>query len=89
MNFFRWLEIVVDGCRWLLVCFTNYAFLFNGTSRLPRDEPALVKSKFQSRISYVLRHITCTGEWFQQATITNIYTSQRELKGTMQDTYRS
>ena len=78
--------MVVGGCWYVLVT-TRFSSMALAGCRVMGL--LYVKSKFQSRISYVLRHITCTGEWFQQATITNIYTSQRELKGTMQDTYRS
>ena len=44
LNFLRWLEIVVEGFRWLLVCFSNYAFLLPGTSRLPCDGPSLCQT---------------------------------------------
>ena len=78
--------MVLGGCWYVLVT-TRFSCLTLAGCRvmgLP-----YVKPKCQSWISYVLRHITGVGEWFLQATITNIYSSQREPKGTMQDTNRS
>ena len=78
--------MVLGGCWYVLVttrfsCLTLAGCCVMG---LP-----YVKPKYHSWISYVLRHITGGGEWFLQATITNIHTSQLEPKGTMQDRYRS
>ena len=78
--------MVLGGC-WYVSVTTRFSCLILAGCRvmgLP-----YVKPKYQSWISYVLRHITGLGEWFLQATITDIYSSQREPKGTMQDTYRS
>ena len=60
--------MLVDGFKWLLVCFSNYAFLLPGTSRLPCDGPSLyVKPKFQSWISYLLRLILwCISFWIER-----------------------
>ena len=79
--------MVLCGCWGCVLVTTRFSCLTLAGCRvmgLP-----YVKPKYQSWISYVLRHITGVGEWFLQATITDIYTSQREPKGTMQDTYRS
>ena len=89
LNFLRWLEMVEDvigGCWYVLETMRFSCLILAGCRMMGF---LYVKPKLQSSISYVLRHITCIGEWFLKVTITNIYTSQREPKGTMQDTYRS
>ena len=77
--------MVLCGCWYFLVT-TRFSSLTLAGS--PVMGLSYVKPKCQSWISYVLRHITGVGEWFLQATITSIYTSQRAPKGTMQVTYR-
>ena len=61
--------MVLCGCWYLLVT-TSFPRLTLAGWRVMGL--SYVKPKFQSWISYLLRHITGLGEWFLQATVTNI-----------------